>query len=132
MTFRSKPKVDWLLPNDVLFNWPLNGSAAPKPIETKRQPTSKAKVRKVQKLTFLCEKYDPVWVRRFLKKYGSGHAVNPKRKCIDVPPIPCAPFVSMVRHRPTRRCGMKPRRSFHFPHPKVDKPRPPMVSYNKH
>ena len=132
MTSRSKPKGDWLLPSDVLFNWPVNETAAPKPIETKRQPYYKAKVRKVQKLTFLCEKYDPVWLRRFLKKSGSGYEATPKRKFNDVSPSPCAPFVSMLRHRPSRRCGMKPRRSFPFPHPKVDKPRPPKVSFNEH
>ena len=124
MTSRSKPKGDWLLPNDVLFNWPLNGSAAPKPIETKRQPTSKAKVRKVQKLTFLCEKYDPVWLRKFLKKSGFGYEAKPKRQFNDLSLSPFAPFVSMVRHRPSRRCGMRPRRSNH---PKVDKPRPAEV-----
>ena len=125
MTFRSKPKGDWLLPNDILFNWPVNGSVVPSPRETKRQPNYRAKVRKVKKLTFCCEKYDPVWLRRFLKKSGSGYEAKPKRNFVDVSPSHCVPFVSMVRNRPSRRCGMKPRRS--LPHPKVDKPRPPKV-----
>ena len=130
MSCRSEPK-SWLLPNDILFNWPVSSSVVPKPEESMRPPNCKAKVRKVQKLTFLCEKYDPVWMRRFLKKSGSGYEAKPKRESRNVPSSPSVPYVSMVRPKPKRRCVMKPRRSPSCPPPKFDKPKetPPKVKF---
>ena len=130
MFCRSEPK-GWLLPNDILFNWPVSSSAVPKPKENMRPPNCEAKVRKVQKLTFLCKQYDPVWLRRFLKKSGCGYVAKPERKLRNVPPCPSVPSVSMVRHRPKRRCVMKPRRSPSCPPPKFDKPKgtPPKVKF---
>ena len=130
MSCRSEPK-GWLLPNDILFNWPVSSSVVPKPEESMRPSSCKAKVRKVQKLTFLCKKYDPVWLRRFLKKSGCGYGTKHESKLRNVPPCPSVPFVSMVRHRPKRRCEMKQRRSPSCPPPKCDKPKetPPKVKF---
>ena len=120
MSCRSKSK-GWLLPNDIVFNWPVS-SAVPKPREIKKPQQCKAKATKVQKRTFLCEKYDSVFLRRFLKKSGSRYEAKHERELRNVSPSPPPPFVSVVRHKPLRRCGMKPRRSLPCRPPKVDKP----------
>ena len=119
MSCRSEPK-GWLLPNDILFNWPVS-SAVPKPREIKKPQHCKAKAKNVQKLTFLCEKYDRVWLRGFLKKSGSRYEAKHERESRNVSPSPRPPLVSVVRHKPLRRCGMKPRRSLPCRSPKVDK-----------
>ena len=121
LSSRSRPKGNWLSPNNILFNWPVSGSPPANPRKIMKPPLHRKKVKKVEKLTFPCEKYNPDWLRRFLKNSGSKVEPKPQRESRNVPHGPCHKRLFMVRLKPMRRCQMKPRRPLSYPLPKVNK-----------
>ena len=65
--FRSK-KFFCYQPHDNIFNWPTIGNrASASNVSSQRSPKKK---KEVQRLTFLCQNYDSVWLKRFLKRSG--------------------------------------------------------------
>ena len=64
---RSK-KIHFYKPHDSIFNWTItNDQTSPPQIKTLRSPKRK---KEVKRLTFVCESYDSVWLKRFLKRSG--------------------------------------------------------------
>ena len=70
--FRSKKFC--YKPHDAIYNWSTSyDRASPSTVSSPRLPKKK---KEVKRLTFLCENYDSVWLKRFLKRSGSKQKIG--------------------------------------------------------
>ena len=80
--FRSKKFC--YKPHDAIYNWSTSYERAlPSTVSSPRAPKKK---KEVKRLSFLCETYDSVWLKRFLRRSGSKQKIGkqqlktPKKK----------------------------------------------------
>ena len=73
---RSK-KIHFYKPHDSIFNWTItNDQTSPPQVKTLSSPKRK---KEVKRITFVCESYDSVWLKRFLKRSGVKQKASKQR-----------------------------------------------------
>ena len=73
--FRSKKFC--YKPHAAIYNWSTSYERASH--STVSSPKAPKKKKEVKRLSFLCESYDSVWLKRFLKRSGSKQKTGSKR-----------------------------------------------------
>ena len=74
-------------PHDSIFNWTITNDQTPPPqVKTLSSPKGK---KEVKRITFVCESYDSVWLKRFLKRSGVKQKARKQRTKSQAPNPGC-------------------------------------------